>query len=188
MRTAFGHPHLQPCFRGQHFQHADGCGPREAAIKANAALDPCQLALLGTARDFRFIGALDSVARMHQPVSEFAIIGQQKQPTRRQIEAADRKYARAPFWQQVADRVSTFRVPQGGDHAAGLVQEDVRRGFGAQGRSVQGDAIDPGPHPATQIVDPRPVDRDSALPDELFGGATGRNARPREHLLEALSC
>jgi hypothetical protein len=121
MRPAFGDTDLQPRLRWQRLQHPDRCRRREASVKPDAAFEPSQLTCLGTACDLCLIGALDPVAWVHQSVSERAIVGQQKQPGRCQVEAADREYAGGPSRQQVADRVPPLRVLEGRDHAARLV-------------------------------------------------------------------
>ena len=75
------------------------------------------------------VGLLDAVARMRQPVGQIAVVGHQDQPFAVQVEPADGEQPSVARRHQVDHPGTARRVAVRRDHAVGLVDGVVNRGF-----------------------------------------------------------
>src|SRR6478752_7334250 len=133
------------------------------------------------------IRARDLVARVHQPVGELAVVGEQDQPRRVRVEPADRVQPDAAV-HQVGDHGAPMRVLHSRDDAGGLVDHvDDVLGLERDGLPVDLDLVAL-PHVARRVEHDLPADRDAALAHDALGRAPGGDAGVGEELGESHSC
>jgi hypothetical protein len=64
-------------------------GTGRAAVDGDTARQPIEVARVGDAQDARFVDPRDAVPRMREPGGEVAVVGQQQQPLRIEVEPPD---------------------------------------------------------------------------------------------------
>ena len=88
------------------------------------------------------VGLLDAEARVHQPIGQVAVVGQQQQPLAVLVEPADGVDALADVRHQVDGQRPAGRVVIGAEVAARLVDQPVDRLFRVPDRlAIDGDAL-----------------------------------------------
>jgi ABC-2 type transport system permease protein len=131
------------------------------------------------------IGLEHPVGRVHQPVRQVSVVGQQEQTLGVGVEATDVEQSLRPVSHVVADTGSAAVVGHRGVHAARLVQRQVLHvGTQFQAHAVDVDdrvvGVDPHPH----LAHHDPVHLDPATRDHRFGSAPGGHSSLGEHLVQ----
>jgi len=173
----------QPGLRRQTALDRDLGGRRRAVIETDAALQTRERARVGSPAHLDAIDARDVMTRMHEPLGELAVVGEEHEPRRSHVEAADGKHTRQAAWQQGADREATLGIAERRHDAGGLVHDDVHR-FAADREwlAVDGDAISaPGAGP--ELRDGPTVQLDPALANQRLRGPPRADPGLRQELL-----
>lgn len=140
---------------------------------------------VGRSPDARVVLALDFVARVEQVLGQLAIIGQDQQAFRFEIEPPDRVDVPADALQQIHHRGTMLGIGSRRDVASRLVQQDVTLvSDWPDARTVDPDVVVIGVGLLTKFSNGPAVHRDPALFDERLRRAPRGNARHREDLLE----
>src|SRR5437867_9631680 len=84
-------------------EHSDLSPFGAPAVDDQTASEPIEVVRVGDAEYPRFVHAGDAVARMREPRRQIAVVGQQQQPFRIEVEPADRVYVLADAAQKVDD-------------------------------------------------------------------------------------
>src|SRR5436190_4842847 len=133
------------------------------------------------------VGARDLVARVHQPVGQLAVVGEQDQPGRIGVEPADRVQPNAGIHELGHDGAAV-RVARGRDDAGGLVEHvDDVLGLEGDARSVDLDGVVLA-DVACRVQDDLPGHRHAPLAHDALGSAPGRDAGVGEELGESHCC
>jgi hypothetical protein len=156
------------------------------SVERNPVPQPFDRFPIGHARDARFVGARDTVARMRESRRQLAIVGQQQQAFRVVVEASDRIDVLAHSRQKIQNGPPALRIGSGRDVAGWFVEQEVARLRNAlDAPPVDANLVFPGidldPHRQDRLA----VDGHASVGNELLGGPTRSNTRLREDLLEA---
>jgi len=120
----------------------------------------------GVGQDVVLLGQF--VARVHDPVGEFAVVGQQQQPLGVPVEPANWEQA-LPGLNQVHDRPTLALVLHRRDVAAGLVEQDGAQALWAEDPAIDLDLIGRGVDPGAKLGDRRAIDEHPPAGDQFFG-------------------
>jgi hypothetical protein len=102
----------------------DDLGPSQLAVDGDPAAEALQHRSRRMSVQQRLILLVNAIAWMHDPVREFAVVGQQKQPLCLTVEPPNRHDALVG-WHQIHDRPAPALVVHRGDVAARLVEDDI---------------------------------------------------------------
>jgi hypothetical protein len=127
----------------------------------------------------RPIGLLDPEARVEQMVGEFAVVGQQENPTRIVVEASDRHGMDAAR-KQVRHRPPSLRIAHRRYHPGRLVDDQV----GKFSRRLDDAPFDFNTicriNESPELTNASAVDSNRAFNDQLVGMSPRRNPAPRQ--------
>jgi hypothetical protein len=155
-----------------------------ALLDHDTVADALQLALCRprAREDVIFLGQL--VPRMHDPMRDIAIVGQQEQALGVAVKPSDWKN---PFADpnKVHHRPAIALVACGSDVPGRFVEHQIAQWWLANDLVVDPDFIGGGISARAQLGHDLAVDRDAAFGDQCFGGASGGNAASGEYALES---
>ncbi len=136
---------------------------------------------LGKREDVIFLAEL--IARMHHPVRDFAVVGQQQQSLSLAIETTDGIDAfRHPH--EFHHGGAAALIVGGGDEATRFVQDDVAKPFGSRRFAIDGDFGADRVDLSAERRDDDAVDAHPALADQIFGRAARCDAAGGEDPLQ----
>src|ERR1051326_7289407 len=157
------------------------------AVDGDAALELADDALVGNAAHFHVIRLHRSMFRMRDLEREVAVVGEEQQSFRLEVETADRIDALAHAFDEIDDRLASFRIVDRRRHLFRFVQEDVAMRLGAGDQlAVDFDVIAIGIRFRSELGDDTAVDRDPSLPNHRLGFTAGRETRMGDDLLQSL--
>jgi hypothetical protein len=166
---------LSPWLSGRR-KHFDLRRLRAPAVDRHAPRQAFDIVEIWRAEHPHFVDARHPVTGMGELRRQFAVVGQQEEPLRLEIESADRVDVFPDAAQQIHHRLTTVGVRTGGDVAARLVQQHVAVTL----RQLDTAAIDPDVvrdiRLRPQLPHGRAVDGDPALEDQLLRGAARGDA------------
>ena len=148
-----------------------------AVVELDSLGEAPQHLVVGLAFDLRDVCLLDPVARVGEPVREWAVVRQEQHPRRVAVEASHRHDADLAA-DEIDDRRPALRVARCRDRPARLVEQDV-----AQRLLADLPAVDP--DDVTRLdervqLPGRAVDRDPAGLDQPVRAASRRDTGPGE--------
>jgi hypothetical protein len=123
--------------------------------------------------------------RREETRRELAVVGEQQDAFRVEVEAPHRLHRHGEVRQIVHHRRPTAIVRDGGDAGLRLVEQDVERVERDDGLAIEVHLIDVGVDLGAQDGDDVAVDGDASCCDQILGFASGGNARSREVALQA---
>ena len=106
-------------------QHMHHCRRGLSAVQLHAGLQLDELILADGRADGHAVDLVDVIARMHDLVGKFAVVGEDQQALAVLVEPADGIDARADVLDQLGDAFPVALVVHGRDEAARLVEHDV---------------------------------------------------------------
>ena len=106
-------------------EHSDLSRIGAPAVDHQATREPIEIVRVGDAEHPRFVHARDVVARMREPRRQIAVVGQQEQAFRIEVEPADRVDVLADAAQKVDDCRPLLRIRSRRHVTAGLVQQQI---------------------------------------------------------------
>ena len=181
------HPHQGLARNGVH--HREFVDARRAVVQFDSRLQPLAQPTRHRPGHRGQIRLGHLVGRMHQPVRQLAVVGQQDQPLGVGVQPPDVKevlVAAHPVFHQVADARPAPVVRHGRMHAPRLVQRQVHQRLVEDHPAPSTRITDAaGIHPGAQFGHHLPVDLDAAVDDQLLGDPPRRNSRLGQHLLQA---
>ena len=137
-------------------------------------------------------GDLDEVSFFYaggglgEAVGQLAVVGDDEQAFAHVVEAADGVEALLHLVEELHHRGAAFGVLDGGDEAAGLVEDEVAVALGAlEQLAVDADVVAGGVGLGAQHGDHLAVDLDAALLDHGLGAAAAGDAGGGEDFLQA---
>lgn len=152
--------------------------------EAHTLLQSAELTLIRTPRDFDHVGLRNVKFRMQEVVRECAVVGEQQQAFRVEVETTDREDARhvafealAAFRARHTDDVdhglAPFRIADRRNHVNRLVHRNVDDRLGRHdAEAIDFDRIFFGVRLSAELVDDLAVDANTPFADELLGGAS----------------
>jgi hypothetical protein len=162
---------LQPGFRRQLFHDTHARRRRAHSVERNAAPQPLERTLVWKPRHLDSIRPRYRVPGMREPMRELAVIGEQQQPGRIQIQAADGIESRRRDRQQAENSRPALGITHRTDDATGFVEQDVRERRQPQLRTVHFHTVAADADTRTEDAYDPPVDLHSAVSNQLFRGA-----------------
>jgi hypothetical protein len=157
------------------------------AVDHDAVLEFIQRRLVDPAEGPHAISPHPAGRRQFQVPRQPAVIGQQQQPLRRDVQPADRYDARHTGRQALEDRGASLFVARGGDQAGWLVIAPQPRRLGVgHGFAIHDDGVARLHHDG-RTSQLGAVDNDASLGDPAFGVAAGAQAGARHALGDALA-
>ena len=161
---------------------------RDAVVEQHAFPQRTLHVFVDDAGDPHRVFPVDTGRRMHQPVRQCAVVGQQQQSARIDVETSnDHPTAARELRQPVETGRPSVRIAARAHHTVGFVHD--QNAYGRLGAMVQWRAVD-----GDLIVNVDPVaqrralavDRDATRFDPPFHFATRAETRIRHHLVEFL--
>src|SRR3569623_833027 len=119
--AAFAQHHVVPVVHALAARVGDGVETGGAVVEHHALAETLQYLVVHLAQHAHRIFAFDLAGRVHQPIGELAVVAEQQQAQRIEVEPADRDPAAADARQPVEYRGAAFGIGLGADLARGLV-------------------------------------------------------------------
>ena len=161
--------------------------PRASVLQPHAFEEPFDLLLGRNAVDLGQVGAPHAKARVHQQVSEIAVVGDDQRAFHVVVEPPHRVDALGDLLEIRLDRLPPLGIAQGGDHPGRLVEQVVHLVLRlADGAAIHRDHVLVQIRLAPQLADDLAVDGDLALLDQLLALAPRGHAGVGEDLLQPL--
>jgi hypothetical protein len=157
----------------------------DVALHSDAAAEPGQRPLIGNPAHLGVIHARDLEARMGHALGELAVVGEEDETLRREVEPAHREEA-CHARHEAHDRTATRGITPSGHDPPRLVEHDVDGlAGGLHPHSVHSDVVFQRVGLRAELADDVSVDRDTTLQHEAFGAPSGGKASPRQNLLKS---
>ena len=157
------------------FGQPDSCGQLGDDLLVRRAGDECAIQLL------------DAVARMSEPVCQFAVVGQDHQSRAVLIKPADGVNSFGNFGEEIDDARPTCGVEVCRDVALRLIHGEVDHRLEADRFAVDSDARTGGVDPSAELADDFSVDRNAPLFDQIFAASARAETGVRQHFLNPLA-
>jgi len=159
---------------------------RDAVLQLNARVQLRQAAGFGHAPEDRFVRFADMVLGVCDLVDEVAVVGEEDQALRVDVEAADGAQEGLLLQVDVVDHgPSGMRVAHRAGDAARFVQRDIVVACrGLDLATVEDDLVNGDVYLGAKLLDGLAVDRDPALFNQILATATRRDPGCRQDLLQ----
>jgi hypothetical protein len=167
-------------------QQLDLGGLRATAVDRHAPGETFDVVPIGDAHHEHVVDASDAMTRVRELRGEIAVVGQQQQSVRIEIEAPDGVHVFTNAVQQVDDRRPPLRVRSRRDISARLVKEKVPVPIGElDSPAVHAHIVVRRVRFGSELAHRDAVDRDPPLDHQLLGCATRRDTRPGQNFLQS---
>jgi hypothetical protein len=183
---SLGHGDLEPGLRRESIEHVDARRARLPVVEAHAAAEPRDRLLAGRPAHLGMVDPRHGVSRVHERRRERAVVREEEEPGRVQIEPPDRVEPLAGAPDEIAHRRPALGIVERAHDAARLVEDDRPPPAHAHGLPVDRDPVAGRVGATPELADRLVVHGDAARGDEGLGLAARGDARRAQDLLEAL--